>query len=367
MSTPTFPWRIESSLLVKRQRGRRLQVGLLFPPDGHRGRTRLSVIDGKHRREFSATWLEDGSHAECDVPGGDELTGLLRDCLAAGPDGDRSREPHWPLPFLVEQGQKREPLTFDLLLETNFDGETPDTQTTGSLTLPWVIPASRMYVVPVCDQTVARETLDSALREARRHRTVRFAISEGAPYEDAGHSRQVLERLVGRGQLEFLQAGPGVGEFPPRVQVAQTWPEPATLPAGTQGLVVIPSRFSNLEIRVLSADEGSRVICRPPASLPRGLFHPDCESIATACLHRVSKEGLARTRPGRVPRGLPPYHSFAVARWTRPEDWKGLGKTLRRWNRTYSSPEIILATPSDLLSTLEGLHRKGRLHLGQWG
>lgn len=365
MSTPTFPWRIESSLLVKKQRGSRLQVGLLFPPPGHRGRTRLSVIDGKNRREFSATWLEDGSHAECDVPGGEQLTSLLGDCLATGPESDRQQPPLWPLPFLVEQGQKRAPLTFDLLLETTFDGETPGAQSTGTLTLPWVVPTSRLYIVPLCDQDTSRETLRSAVQEARRHRAVRFAIGEGAHFEDAGPSRQTLERLVGRGQLEFMQTGPGVGAFPPRVRVAQARLDPVALPADTRGLIVLPSGFAALDIRVIPAEEGSRIICQPPTSLPRGLLHPNCESIATVCLHRVLKEGLTRTRPGRVPRGLPPYHGFAVSRWTRPEDWKGLGKALRRWNRTYSSPEIILATPSDLLSALEDLHKMGRLHLGQ--
>ena len=379
-------WRIAPTYLVERRRRRRYQVALLFPPPDFAGRARLSVIGGDERIEFSGAWSAAGHPADWDAAEAERFAPWLDQALAATGLGAarRTEQPGrqpWPLPFRLPQERGVRRLKADLLLETAFEGDIPRRRATATIEIPLVLPASRVYLAILLSTRRdghPDEVLGAAVREARRRREVRFGWS-GAPPSGSDPLAGGLRRLVGKGQVERLIPGtdetglpvagihpdnPTDGGEPARVRIDLASAEPEALPARYEGALARPAPGEPDLIAAQPLDDRLRVIFRPAEILPFNPLLEGREALATVFFHRVLAQGISRARIERGRRDLLTYHGFAVARWDEAAEWKNAGKTLARWNRSHGSPEILLATPSDMLTAIEELHRLGRVRTG---
>ncbi len=389
-------WRIAPTYLVERRRRRRYQVALLFPPPDFEGRARLSVIGSDERIEFSGAWSSAGHPADWDPAEAERFAPWLDQALAATGLGaarqteQPGRHP-WPLPFRLPQERGARRLKADLLLETAFEGDAPRRRATATIEIPLVLPASRVYLAILLSTRRAGhpdEVLGAAVREARRRREVRFGWSGASPSgsdpdagdPDAGDPLAGgLRRLVGQGQAERLipgadETGLPVAEIRPdnptaggegaRVRIDLASAEPEALPARYEGAIARPAPGEPDLIAAQPLNDRLRVIFRPAEILPFNPLLEGRETLATVFFHRVLAQGISRARIERGRRDLLTYHGFAVACWNEAAEWKNTGKTLARWNRSHGSPEILLATPSDMLTAIEELHRLGRVRTG---
>ena len=341
------------------------------------------MIDAQERREYSAVW--DPAGHPVDVTG--DTAAELTSWLARSPHGSNG----WPLPFLVQQGEHRKTLSADMILETAFEGDDPLQMGTTTIRLPWVSPASRVYLVPIMgpppDETQVPEhdgdreqrlssTLDQAIREARRHRDIRFAVDTGGKSGSGEHRSgqhplprhsSALQRLIARGQAEIVSSSPALGSHPCRVLIDLPETEFTSWPPGIVGGIARPNADATSTIDMEPGQVRGRFIYRPSEWISFNPLLDGRDPLAVVFFQRVLAQAAARSRTGGGERKSPLYHGFALARWDQAADWKGVGKALARWNRTYSSPEIALATPSDLLTVIEDLHALGRIRSGTVG
>ncbi len=398
-------WRLLPTLLVQRRRKRRHQVVLLIPPADYSGRVRLSVISGDERIEYSAAWAEAGHPVDLPPEEAADLQPWVREAhlilgrslgrprgvMAASAEQNTSGEqaasgkqaasgeqarsgqpaaageshPRWPLPFLVPQ-QPRSRSEADLILETHFEEDEPRHTATATLSFRPVYPLSRIYLVPILsarrahDQESWDATLAAAVRQARHRREVRFAI-DSPPAAAESRPEDPIRRLIAHGQVERVASGHP--EDPPgrRVRIDLPATDFAILPPSFAGGLARPVAEEAALIAVESLAGRTRVIYRPRRF---STFNPLAEGrapLAALFFQQALAEGLTLSHIGTGPRKLEPYHGVIIAHWDSASEWKALGKSVARWNRAYSSPEILLATPSDLLTALEELHALGRV------
>lgn len=365
---PLGNWRIAPTYLVERRRKRPYQVALLFPPSGFTGRARLSVIGAEERIEFTGAWSASGHPADWDPDDAERFGGWLTRSLATSGLGPQREEASdearpWPLPFRLPQERGARRLTADLLLETAFDGDTPQRKATTPITLPLVPPTSRVYLTILLSPPgteLPGEVLEAAVREARRRKEVRFGWAGRVPQEHESWTGK-LRRLAAYGQFEQVASGEGE---PARVQIDWSPADPASLPAPYEGALARPVPGEPDLIAAQQLDDRLRVLFRPAQILPFNPLLEGREALAAVYFHHVLVQGGARARFERGKRGVPGYHGFAVARWDEAAEWYDAAKALARWNRSHGSPEILMATPSDMLTAIEELHRLGRVRSG---
>jgi hypothetical protein len=389
-------WQIHATSILQKHRKRRAQVLLLFPPPGFTGKVRLGVISAERRDEFTAEW-EDGQS----VAAHPDLAACLARLFADEAQG-------WPLIFSADLGREKFGPTAqaNLLLEIvsgTAPKAVPHKPASGPITFRTAAAEATLYLAPMlplqpkASPTEARELLDAALHAAEHDRALRLALSETwAQPADANR----LQHLAADGRLEVLATAEGEAEttgrldlpFPVRAGICSRGAPPARERAvGLRGLIVLPDSpddsialpgnpFPGAPGRITLEDTQLLLYVLtaqpPPCPLGEKLLPYTValiDRVAASARAQAAREMPGAKKPVAVPVEFAPRMSpqmqepqvrgFLPLFLSQPEDWKQLGGWLRHWNRTYASPQLVCATPSDYFSLIEEMHARGYAHL----
>ncbi|MFC1572275.1 hypothetical protein ACFL6M_01630 [Candidatus Eisenbacteria bacterium] len=234
------PWLLRPTSILRKQRKRRLQVLLLYPPPGFSGDVRLDVIGGDRREEFMAAWVDghlssipDGLHADLGMFFSHEFSQNIASQLTSE-DLGRSDSTRWPTVVAAALDMEdASPLAeIDLLLEatgTDATGRQVESSLTGSISFARAEEGATVYLAPILAPSSAQDAgtdkkenasgsvlddpecetvLDAALHGMGRNRSLRFALPDSCI--PALADRPALKRLrvlTAAGRLEVLRTG----------------------------------------------------------------------------------------------------------------------------------------------------------------
>jgi len=369
-------WLIHPTTLLKKKRKRTFLSILLYPPGGFTGRTRFGVIDGTRRDEVTATW-QNGINLS--VPRSLRETKVplynLRPDLA------------WPTTLTagLDQDNPSDPVNIHIILEQfSIESSQPiSTQpSTSSVTVQPTITRAKIFILPLLpllptnDQRAAN-LLKASLEAADKDSRIRLGVPLYylSLIKSAG-LRSQLRDLQSTGQLDLLAqyspADPAAfhsGMLPPRINISleRSSGRSDNINNSNQHLSEIENQplvsfhLANQmegEERPLWLPINPEVTCSPlNEDLTPFITEKFDRIIRSAATHRIAAHLDVPLDDGRrnKPRPEASLLGFFPFFLDHPDQWSRLGKQIARWNRTYLSPKLIAATPSDLLSLRDAL------------
>ncbi|MCK4304815.1 MAG: hypothetical protein KAY24_11310 [Candidatus Eisenbacteria sp.] len=390
------PWRFQPTSVLRTKRKYQSQVLLFFPPAGFTGRVRLGVIDVRRREEFTAAWA-DGR--------------LLSVPRHYEPHFDALFGNRWPSPIAaaVPADPSDRTVRADLLIEVNPGRVRRDkspSSLSGQITFRRATEAATIYlapILPIPQRANALDLLAQALGAAGRDPNLRLALPEdwAATLLDQAAADRAHD-LARSGRLELLRTGqrtPASASlpnlpYPTRVGVFERTAFAPAAHADLRALLLLPSADDSETNRPPTGNEPLRdmlagaltvgtpgryvteehnLLLYPMRPLPPiNPLEKGVGSYAAHLFNRICADAAARAIRARSaePAGAEQRkrHQAAIIGFlpvfmSRRDEWKGLGKALRRWNREHLSPQILAATPSDYFSALEELSLEGQVHL----
>ncbi len=367
-------WLIQPTVLMRKKRRERSLSILLRPPAGYTGRIRFGIIDDIRREEVTAAWQN----------GFD--TSVPRSLRETTSHSGTSTDYGWPIVITaaLDQEDLQRSLNIHILMEqlpVDSNRSQPKQPFTSSVTIKPVLMKARIFLLPLLplepeNNNHALNLVKAALAAAARTTRLRLGVPDTyLPLIQSSRYKSRLIKLQTNGQLDLLslsEPATSLADFtglqPPRLKISL----PSSPVSGTRkGLTQHLSGFDDhsfvsfQQINPATNDEAPLFLsvdqalhCSP---FNKGLtpyitdqfdriIRSAAENKIEATLDSTAQLGKrSKKKPAPILLGFYPFFL------DHPDDWTRLAGQIGRWNRTYASPQLVAATPSDLLSLCDAL------------